>query len=107
MKDLNEILSNIQEAKGNYDNCKLSLVADQTEILRMLSLAYSDLSEHRIEANEKWNIEYFKQQGSNALRSKEADRIVPELYLLRRTMESTKILIDTVRSTLSSARSDR
>ena len=107
MKDLDKILKNIRDAKDEYENCKLSLVADQTEILRKLSIAYSDLSEHRIEANDSWNIEYFKQQGSNALRSKEADRIVPQLYLIRRTMESTKILIDTVRSTLSSAKNDR
>ena len=107
MKPIEEILSKVREGKGQYDNCKLSLTADQTEILRTLSLAYSDLSEHRIEANEKWNSIYFSKQGSNALRSKEADKEVPELYMIRRTMESTKILIDTVRSTLSSARSER
>lgn len=107
MKPLNEITSNLIAAKELYENCKLSLPADQIEILRTLSVAYSDLSDHRIEANEKWNSVYFKTQGSNALRSKEADKEVPEMYMIRRTMDSTKILIDAVRSTLSSARNDR
>jgi len=107
MKTLEVILKSIRDAKELYENCKLSLPADQTEILRTLSLAYSDLSEHRIEANEEWNKVYFSKIGSNALRSKESDKEVPHLYMIRRTMESTKILIDTVRSTLSSARSER
>lgn len=107
MKTLDEIKDNLIAAKEKYENCKLSLVPEQSEILRALSLAYSDLSEHRIEANDNWNEIYFKKQGSNALRSKEADKEVPEMYMIRRTMDSTKILIDTVRSTLSSARNER
>jgi hypothetical protein len=107
MIDLQDVLTRIRENKDKYDNCQLSLVADQTEILRSLSISYSDLSEHRIEENNNWNEAYFEAQGSNAFRSKEADRKVPQMYLLRRTMESTKILIDTVRSTLSTAKMDR
>lgn len=107
MKELTDILNRIIENKDKYDMCKLSLLPEQTEILRALSICYSDLSEHRIEENNRWNTEYFKAEGTNAFRVKEADRNVPEMYLLRRTMESTKILIDTVRSTLSTAKMDR
>jgi hypothetical protein len=107
MKSLNQIAERIIENKERYDNCKLSLIADQTEILRALSICYSDLSEHRIEENNRWNAEYFKAEGTNAFRVKEADRKVPEMYAIRRTMESTKVLIQSVISTLSSAKLDK
>lgn len=104
MKDLNTILERIQTAKETYDTLKLSQVSDQSQILRELTVSYHDLSDHRISAWEDWNYHYFEHQGSNAAKEKYADFKVKELYLIRRTMESTKVLIECVRSTISAAK---
>jgi len=106
MKDLNTILERIRTSRDIYDTCKLSQVAEQSTILRELSVCYSELTDHRIKAREDWMFYYFEHQGSNAAKEKYADYKIPELYLIRRTMESTKVLIDSVRSTLSSAKAD-
>lgn len=105
MKPLQAILERIRTAKSTYDTLKLSQVPDQSEILRELSVSYHDLNEHRIEARENWMFHYNEAKGTNAFREKFADHKVPELYLIRRNMEATKILIDTVRSTISAAKS--
>lgn len=107
MKPLDEILERINKAKDAYDILKLSQISEQSEILRSLSISYSDLNDHRVKAKETWDFHYFEHQGSNAAREKYADLKCSELYLLRRTMESTKVLIEAVRSTISAAKLDR
>lgn len=107
MKQLETILERINKAKDDYDTLKLSQISEQSEILRSLSICYSDLNDHRIKAKETWDYHYFEHKGSNAAREKYADLKCSELYLLRRTMESTKILIESVRSTISAAKLDR
>ena len=104
---MEQILQRIRNARDRYDQCKLSLVADQTEILRELSVCYSKLSDYRIEYHEAWIDIYNISTGTNASKEREADTKVKELYMLRRTLESTKILIDTVRSTLSVAKNEK
>lgn len=103
MKPLEDILSRIVQARETYDTCKLSLRAEQSEILRELSVSFADLTDHRISAREDWMFHYNQIDGSNPVREKYADHKVPELYKIRRVMDATKILIDSVRSTLSKA----
>jgi len=103
--NLEEVLKRIREARDKYDTLKLSLVPDQMEILRELSVCYSFLSDFRIDAKEEHNNFYFQSNGkSHASKEREADKQCPELYLIRRSMESTKVLIEAVRSTLSGAK---
>lgn len=104
MKPLIQVLDRIQQAKETYDTLKLTQVSDQSQILRELSISYHDLSDHRIEAREEWMDYYNEAKGSNAHKERYADSKVPELYKIRRIMESTKILIDSVRSTISAAK---
>ena len=104
MKPLEEILNRIQAAKEAYDTLKLSQVSDQSRILRELSISYHDLNDHRIDTREDWMFNYNEAVGSNAYREKYADHKVPELYKIRRVMESTKVLIECVRSTISAAK---
>ena len=105
MKNLNTILERIESAKERYDTLKLSFISDQMEILRDLSVSYSDLTEHRIEATEVHRGYYFKsEEKSHAAKEREADLKCPELYLIKRNMDDCIILIKAVTSTLSSAK---
>lgn len=104
MRTLEEITDRIKEARDRYELCKLSQVADQMEILRTLSICYHELDEYRIDAYNLYMDYYNKKDGSNPIKDKYASTKVPELYLLRRTMESTNLLIKAVISTLSTAK---
>ena len=102
MKNIKDILTEINEAIDDYHTLKLSLVADQSEILRKLSCNIAFLEEHRIEANEKWQSVYFNSTAkTNAQKEREADFKVPELYKIRRIMTGAVKVLDSVRSTIS------
>lgn len=106
MTELNEVLNKIIEARNKYDTCKLSLVAEQSEILRDLSVCYSELADYRIEYHESWLNVYNRTSGTNAAKEREADNQVRELYKIRQIMTTTKELIISIRSTLSSAKNN-
>lgn len=104
MKSLEEILDRINTAKDRYDQCKLSLAADQKEILRDLSSAYYDLTEIRVEEKEKARSYYFQSTASShAAKEREVDFKCPEYYKIKEVLKATEKLIDAVRSTLSKA----
>ena len=104
MRELTEILERIQRARDYYDQCKLGLPADQSEVLRALSVSYSELADYRVEYHNAWLDAYNEAQGTNAAKEREADNKVRELYLCRQIMATTKELISSIRSTLSTAK---
>ncbi len=101
MKDLTDILDGLNKSIDDYHTLKLSLVSEQSEILRSLSVNLAYLEEHRIEAYEKWQSIYFQSTGkTNAAKEREADMKVPERYQIKRIMTGAKIVFDAVRSTI-------
>ena len=105
MKPLTEVLRDFNEARDMYDNLQLKLVADQSEILRRLSVVNSHLAEHRIEAHTKWlSYQYNSTAKAQSGKDREADMKCPELYQIRHVMTAVKLLMDSVRSTISTHR---
>jgi len=101
---LEEALDQINKAVGDYHTLKLSLVSEQSEILRNLSTGLYYLELYRVEYKELWNDAYHKKEGSNPVKIAEADFKTPELYKIRRIMNGCKTVIDAVRSTISTNR---
>ena len=49
------------------------------------------LSKEQVEANVRWNAEYYNHQSKvNAVKERHADKEVPEIYLCRKIMETAK-----------------
>ena len=102
-KELNIIFDEVNKAVERYEVCRLSFTSDQSDILRTLSTNYHWLTEHRIKYNSDWLSVYFSSKASSvSAREKEADFRVPELYQVRRFMDSTSKVLDSLRSTISS-----
>lgn len=102
MKELNEVLEEINNSIDKYHTLQLKQVIEQSEILRSLTSSLFWLEKHRVEAHEKWNSTYFKSQGkSGAAKEREADLKVPELYMIRRIMTGGYKVVDSIRSTIS------
>lgn len=102
MKNLEQILDTINKSCDRYETCKLSLVSDQSEILRDLSTALFKLSDLKVKAHEEWMSFYFQSKGkSEAAKEREADMKCPELYKIRNFLSAGYKVLDSVRSTLS------
>lgn len=100
--DLYTILDEITKLVEDYHNLQLTLVKDQSEILRGLTTNLYFLEKYRIEAFETWQSVYFQSKGtSSAAKQREADFKVPELYQIRRIMEGGYKVVDSLRSTIS------
>jgi hypothetical protein len=102
MRDLNEILTNIDDAVARYENCKLGLVQDQAEIARDLSVNLHWLTSHRKQVHEAWLSVYLSSKASSsAAKEREADIKVGELYAIRHITTSANKVLDMIRSTIS------
>jgi hypothetical protein len=102
MKDLNEILQNIDVCIEELDLKKVGFIHERTEILDRLSNNYYWLTGHRDKAHKDWMSFYFNSKGnSSAAKEREADMKVPELYTIRHFMASTKLVIDSLRTSIS------
>lgn len=107
MRPLTEILFEFNETAERYENLTLKFVRDQSEILQKLSCIYKELADHRIIEREKWlSYRHNSTAKSNAGKEAEADLKCPELYQLRHIMTACKLLIDTVRSTISTYKTE-
>ena len=101
MRDINEILSKIDDAVERYETCKLGLVQEQAEIARDLSVNLYWLTPHRIEAHEAWLSVYLNSKApSSAAKEREADIKVGELYTIRQTTTIANKVLDILRSTI-------
>lgn len=102
MKDLTEILTSISDNIDKLETLKLSFTQPRSEVLDSLSSDYFWLTEHRIKFNEDWMSVYFNSKAtSSAAKEREADMRVPELYKIRHMMSSTKLVIDSLRTSIS------
>ena len=102
MRDLNEILTKINEANDKYEVCKLGDTHTQSEILQTLSTYYLHLTEYRVKFNDDWMSVYLNSKAnSSAAKEREADTRVPELYKIRHFMSNTKLVIDSLRTSIS------
>lgn len=105
MRDLNEICTQVNDNIDRYRIQKLSLISDQSDMLRNMSCCYADLADHRVHEHETWESYYMNSKAtSNAAKKTESDIKVPQLYMIRKTMEKTKIIIEALRSTISAAK---
>lgn len=102
MRQLQDILTEFNELHEKYSTLQMKFVREQSEILRGLSCVYKEMADHRIIYHEKWmSHKYNSTAKSNAAKESEADMKVPEIYQLRHIMSSCKMVIDSVRSTIS------
>jgi hypothetical protein len=105
MKDLDQILTEVNQAVETYETCKLSLTTEQSDILRVLSSNFHFLAEHRIKYHEAWLSVYFNSKAASvSAKEREADMAVRELYKVRHFMASISKVMDSLRSTISSNR---
>jgi hypothetical protein len=102
MRELTDILAEIEKCNNDYRTLKLSFTIEQSEILRTLSCCYMDLTFHKIEARREWLDVYNEIAGSNALKEKVADNEVKHYELIKDVMRAVSNQIDSIRSTLSS-----
>ena len=101
MKELTQILQNINNCIDNYNDLPLEDYKRQSEILRDLTTNLFFLESHRVKSYEDWLRSYYKNEGSNAAREKKADNEIKERYLIKRTMTSAYKVVDSIRSTIS------
>ena len=101
MKDLTEVLDTINKATEDYRTLKLSFTANQSDILRDLSIAYKDLTDHKTEAGNTWLDRYNEHQGNNAQKERYADSNVREYDMIKDIMKSVEILIKSLVMTIS------
>lgn len=101
MRDINLTLECINNANERYRVQNLSLVADQSTILRDLSVSYYDLIEHKREAREQWLNAYNSHKGSHAAKERFADSEVMEYDTIRDLLKAVSMQIDAIRSTIS------
>lgn len=106
MKNLEEILNNINEAVSNYEHLELIQTDRQSEALRKLTSNLFFLEKYRIDFYNLWNELYEMSTGSNAAKEKQCDLKVPELYMIRRIMTSGYKVADSLRSTISTNRKE-
>lgn len=105
MKDLDTILTEVNQVIETYETCQLSLTAQQSDILRVLSSNFHYLAEHRIKYHEAWLSVYFNSRATSvSAKEREADSSVRELYKIRHFMNSISKVIDSVRSTISASK---
>lgn len=97
---MNDILAKIREAVNSYDKVDMNQIKLQSEILRKLVCNLFRIEAYRTKAHNEWTDAYHQSGGSNAAKAREADKSVPELYLLRRVMESGYRVTDAIRSTI-------
>ena len=102
MKDDIEILAEISRYIEMYQEMKLKLVSDQSNILRSLTTNLAHLETYRADYYDEWLDVYFRNKDlSNAAREKIADKEVPQLHRIRKVMRGGYKVTDSIRSTIS------
>ena len=102
MKDEIEILAEVARYIEMYQEMKLKLVSDQSNILRSLTTNLAQLETYRADYYDEWLDVYFKHKDlSNAAREKLADKEVPQLHRIRKIMRGSYAVVNSIRSTIS------
>jgi len=104
MKELEDILQDIQDTIEKYQNMKLKLVAEQSDYLRTLTTNLAQLEIYRADYYDEWLDVYFKNKNNgetNAASEKIADVKISELHTIRKIMRGGYKVCDAIRSTIS------
>ena len=87
-KDINEILEKITTIIEAYESGQYK---DLYEGHRQLTCNMYFLGQEQVKAHQKWNRQYYlSKEKINAAKEREADKLVPELYMCRKIMEAAK-----------------
>ena len=85
---LEDILSKITDIIETYESGSFK---DLHVMHRELTCAMYYLSQEQVKAHQKWNAHYYNsKETTNAAKERECDKLVPELYLCRKIMETAK-----------------
>ena len=85
---MKEILNKITDIIETYES---GAYKNLFEMHRELTCNMYYLSVKQVEYNVKWNQEYYNNPSkTNAIKQRHADKVVPELYMCRKIMESSK-----------------
>lgn len=85
---MNEILNNITSIIETYESGSFK---DLHIMHRQLTCNLFYLSNEQVKAHQEWNRQYYlSKEKTNAGKEREADKLVPELYLCRKIMETAK-----------------
>lgn len=102
MKDLNEILSDINKCIDDHATCKLGTIQTQLEISRTLAVNLKWLGDYKVYYKEQWNKAFMEStEKSDKKKEIDADTKVPELYLIRNVLRYTEKNLDTLRTSVS------
>lgn len=85
---MEDILQNISEIVISYDSGQFK---DLHLMHRKLTSNMYYLSQEQVKAHARHNATYYNsKQKTNAAKEREADKLVPELYMCRKIMEAAK-----------------
>ena len=85
---MNEILQKITDIIETYESGQFK---DLHIMHRELTCNMYYLSKEQVQYNVKWNQEYYNHSSTvNAVKERHANKVVPELYMCRKIMESAK-----------------
>jgi hypothetical protein len=102
MKPIDEILLRVNKTMDSIEQTKIGATHNRTEQLEDLALCFHWLTEHRDKAHKDWMSYYFgSKANSSAAKEREADMRCPELYTIRHLMTSVKLVIDSLRTSIS------
>ena len=85
---LKDILNNITSIIDTYES---GVFKDLHIMHRQLTCNLYYLSQEQVKAHQEWNRQYYLSKATtNAGKERECDKLVPELYLCRKIMETAK-----------------
>ncbi|WP_299116877.1 hypothetical protein [uncultured Winogradskyella sp.] len=93
LKDLTDkpfdiVLSRIYDIIETYES---GAFKDLYVMHRELTANIYYLSKEQVKAHQKWNAQYYKsEEKTNAGKERECDKLVPELYMCRKIIETAK-----------------
>ena len=85
---MEEILTKISDIIQTYES---GAFKDLHVMHRELTCNMYYLSKEQVKAHQQWNKTYYEsKENTNAAKERECDKLVPELYLCRKIMETAK-----------------
>ena len=98
---MNKHLENITTIIDTYHSITIKSGEALSELLKNLTCELFYLEKYRSEYHEKYNNILYSRTGSVAAAQVQAEKEVPELYMLRRIMNAAYRCVDALRSNIS------
>lgn len=106
MKPLAQILDAIQLAVEQYETKNLSLIQDQSEIAKDISVNLFFLTDHKLEAFYRWNKAFIESNHkSDQKKEAEAHEQVPEYIKICQIQKAGENVLQIMRTTISANKS--